>query len=118
MFEECTIITRLSGPQEPPIDQSTSRSSSKPEKGKTKKPEYEDPIDNESTDSRHSELEGLDIPIIHINRAKKDILSKWDTLSPHLGEKPGQLIQLRWVYGISLCLYDEGGNSSRTEKFF
>ena len=70
MFEKSLITTRLSGPQEPLSDQSTSRPSQKLDKGKTKMPKYEDLIDNESIHS----LEVLDIPIIQTNGAKKAIV--------------------------------------------
>ena len=65
MFKESTIMTRLSGPQEPPSDQSTSRLSQKMDKGKAKIPEYEDDhFDrNESTHSLDSEFGGFDVPI-------------------------------------------------------
>ena len=46
--EVSPISTRLSGPQEPPSDQSTSRPSPKQDKGKAKMPEYEDSDRNES----------------------------------------------------------------------
>ena len=46
--EVSPISTRLSGPQEPPSDQSTSRPSLKTDKGKAKVPEYEDSDRNES----------------------------------------------------------------------
>ena len=42
MFEHSPITTRLSGPQEPLSDQSTSRPIPKMNKGKAKMPEYED----------------------------------------------------------------------------
>ena len=45
MFEESTIMTRHSGPQETPSDQSISRPSPKVDKGKAKMLEYEDRAD-------------------------------------------------------------------------
>ena len=61
MFEESLITTRLSGPQEPPSDQSTSQPSPKLDKGKAKMPEYEDDdfVGIELTHSLDSEFEGL-----------------------------------------------------------
>ena len=70
MFEESLISTRLSGPQEPPSDQSTSRPSPKLDKGKAKMMEYEDQVDNESIHSLDIELEGLNT-LIRTNGAKK-----------------------------------------------
>ena len=53
---ESPISTRLSGPQEPPSDQSTLWPSPKMDtKGKAKMPEYEDSNGNESTHSHDSE---------------------------------------------------------------
>ena len=65
MFEESLITTRLSGPQEPPSDQSTSQPSSKMDKGKAKMLECEDDNfdDTESTHSLNREFCGLDVPI-------------------------------------------------------
>ena len=54
----------MSGPQEPPRDQSTSRPSPKLDKGKAKMPEYEDSDGNESAHSLDSEFGGLDVPIM------------------------------------------------------
>ena len=58
MFEESQITKKLSGPQEPPSDQSISRPSSTLEKGKAKMPEYEDDQfdENELTHSLDSEF--------------------------------------------------------------
>ena len=60
MFEESPILTRLSGPQEPLSDQTTSRPSPKLGKGKAKMLEYEDQVDNKSLHSLDIEFEGLD----------------------------------------------------------
>ena len=56
---------RLSGPQEPPSDQSTSRPISKMDKGKAKMSKYEDDRfdDNETTHSLDSKFGGFDVPI-------------------------------------------------------
>ena len=51
MFEESPTTTRLSGPWEPPSDQSIGRLSPRLDKGKAKMSEYEDPNDNASTHS-------------------------------------------------------------------
>ena len=48
IFEESPISTRLSGPQNPRSDQSTSRLSSKMDKGKPKMPKHEDSMGIES----------------------------------------------------------------------
>ena len=69
--EQIPITTRLSGPQEPASDWSTSRPSSKKDKGKAKMPEYDDPDKNESTHSLDTEFEGLDTSIIRTNGVKK-----------------------------------------------
>ena len=74
MFKESPITTKLRGPQEPPSDHNTSRLSPKLDKGKAKMLEYEDPIEKKSTYSLDSELEGLDIPMIRTNGAKKAII--------------------------------------------
>ena len=65
--------TRLSGPQEPPSDLSTSRPSPKMDKGKAKMSEYEDDRfdDNESIHSLDCEFGGFDVPI----GAKKALIS-------------------------------------------
>ena len=70
MFEESPATTRLSGPWEPPSDQSLGRPSPILDKGKTKMYEYEDSNDNASTHSLDSEFEGLDISIILTAGAK------------------------------------------------
>ena len=64
MIEDSLISTRLSGPHEPPSDQSIGHSSLRLDKGKAKMSEYEDLKDNASTHSLDSEFEGLDILII------------------------------------------------------
>ena len=69
---ESPISTRLSGPQEPPSDQSMSRPNPKIDKGKAKMPEYEDSDGNESTHSIHSEYGGLDVPIMRTRTTKKE----------------------------------------------
>ena len=70
-----TITTRLTGPREPPSDQSIFRPSPKLDKGKAKMSVYEEPIDNASIHSLDSEFEGLDIPIIQTDGAKKALES-------------------------------------------
>ena len=60
MFEEIPITTQLSGPREPPSDQSIFRPSPKLDKGKAEMSGYEEPIDNASTHSVDSEFESLD----------------------------------------------------------
>ena len=73
MFEDSPITTTLSGPREPPSDQSTSRPSLKMDKGKAKMSEYEDDHfdDNDLTHSLDSEFGGFNVPI----RAKKALIS-------------------------------------------
>ena len=58
MHEESPISTWLSGPQEPPSDQSTSQPNPLLDKGKAKMQEYEDHFDLDDA------FEGLDI---HVN---------------------------------------------------
>ena len=75
-LEENPISTRLSGPKEPPSDQSTLWPSPKLDKGKAKMPEakmpeFEDLDGNESTHSLDNEYGGLDVPIMRTPRAKK-----------------------------------------------
>ena len=86
MFEESPVTTRLSGPQEPLSDQSTSRPSPKLDKGKAKMPEYEDDHfdGNESTHSLDSEFEGLDI---RTNGVKKALESANEKLRRSAREK-------------------------------
>ena len=59
--KESPIMTRLSGPHDPPRNQSTSRLSPRLDKGKAKRPEYEDDqsYDNESA-CTHSILSMVD----------------------------------------------------------
>ena len=77
MFEESLITTRLSGPQEPPSDQSTSQTSLKIDKSKAKMPEYEDDQfdDNELTHSLDSEFGGFDVPIMRSSKVNKALMS-------------------------------------------
>ena len=86
MIEESPITTRLSGPQEPLSDQSTSRPSPKMDKGKAKMSEYEDNRfdDDESTHSLDSEFEGLDI---RTNGVKKALESTNEKLRRSTREK-------------------------------
>ena len=85
MFEKSPITTRLSRPQEPPSDQSTSLPSLKMDKGKAKMSEYEDDHfnDNESTHSLDSEFGGFDVPI----GAKKPLISANENLHRSTREK-------------------------------
>ena len=87
MFEESPIMTRLCGPWEPHSDQSIFRLSLKLDKGKAKMSEYEEPIDNTSTHSLDSEFEGLDIPIIQTDGAKKALESANEKLRRSTREK-------------------------------
>ena len=59
--KESSITTRLSGPQEPPSNQSMLRPSPKLDKGKAKMPEYEDTDGNKSAHSLDKEYGGLDV---------------------------------------------------------
>ena len=66
--------TELLGPHEPPRDESTSRPSSKSDKGKGKMPEYEvevHPDDSNSDDSAHSLDSEFGVPIMRTPRVKK-----------------------------------------------
>ena len=80
---ESPISTRLSGPQEPPSDQSMSRPNPKIDKGKAKMPEYEDSDGNDSTHSLDSEYGGLDVPIMrtpgapHHSTREKNVVSRF-----------------------------------------
>ena len=89
MFEESPITTRLSRSHEPLSDQSTSRPSSKMDKGKAKMPEYEDDQfdDNESTHSLDNEFGGFDVPIIRSLRVKKALTSANEKLRHSTREK-------------------------------
>ena len=89
IFKESLITTRLSGPQEPLSDQSTSRPSSTLDKGKVKMPEYEDEQfnDNESTHSLDSEFGGFDVPIIRSTGVKKAVTSTNEKLCRFTREK-------------------------------
>ena len=75
MFKEIPATTRLSGPRDPPSDQSRGRPSPRLDKGKAKMSEYEDLNNNASTHSLDSESEGLDILIIQTAGAKKALES-------------------------------------------
>ena len=85
MFEESPNTTRLSGPQEPPSDQSTSRPSPNMDKGNAKMAEYKDDRFNgdASTHSLDREFGGYDVPI----GAKKALISANEKLHPW--EEPG-----------------------------
>ena len=72
--EVSPISTRLSGPQEPPSDQSMWWLSLKPDKGRAKMPEFKDSDRKESTHSLDSEYGGLDVPIIRTPIAKKQFM--------------------------------------------
>ena len=78
-------LLTLSGPQEPPSDQSTLRPSLKMDKGNAKIPEYEEDHfdDNESTHSLNSEFGGFDVPI----RVKKALTSANEKLRRSTREK-------------------------------
>ena len=62
--EGSPISTRLSGPQEPPRDKSTSRPSPKPDNGNAKMAQFEDLDGNESAHIIDCEYGGLDVPIM------------------------------------------------------
>ena len=87
MFEEIPITTLLSGPQEPPSDQSIFRPTPKLDKGKAKMSEYEDTNDNTSTHFLDSEFEDLNIPIIPTARAKQALESANEKLPRSTREK-------------------------------
>ena len=89
MFEESPITTRLSGPQEPPSDQSISRPSQTLDKGKAKMSEYEDDHfdGNESTHSLDSEYNGFDVPIIRSPRVKKALTPTSEKICHYTREK-------------------------------
>ena len=83
------ISTRLSGPQECPSDRSTSRESSKMDKGKAKMPEYEDDPygDNESTHSLDSEFGAFDVPLLRTLGVQKALTSANEKLRRATHEK-------------------------------
>ena len=87
MFEESPIMTRQSGPQEPLSDHNISPPSPKLDKGKAKMLGYEDAVDNESTHSLDSEVEGFDTPTIRRNGAKKAIIAANEKLRRSTREK-------------------------------
>ena len=68
-FEESPTVTKLSGPEEPQSDRSTSLPSPKMDKGKAKMPKYVDSEGIESEHSPDSEFNGLDLSVT--SRAKK-----------------------------------------------
>ena len=111
-------MTRLSGPQEPPSDQSTSRPSPKMDKGKAKMQEYEDDHfdDNESTQSLDSEFGGFNVPI----GVKKALTSANEKLHLSTREKNpvSRFAYNNYMAGISLYLYGEGGDSTRDGNIF
>mgnify|MGYP002776103917 CR=1 FL=1 len=87
MFEEIPITTQLSGPREPPSDQSIFRPSPRLDKGKAKMSEYEDPNNKALTHSLDNEFKGLDIPIIQTAGAKKSLESANEKLRRSSHEK-------------------------------
>ena len=86
-FEESPTTTRLSGPREPPSEQSFSQPSLRLDKGKSKMSEYDDLNDNASTHSLDNESEGLDIPIIQMAGVRKALVSANEKLRPSSREK-------------------------------
>ena len=78
MFEQITIKSSVSGPKEPPSDQSTSWPSWKIDKGKAKMTEYEDDQfdGNESTHSLNNEFGGFDVSIMKTLGVKKAIATE------------------------------------------
>ena len=94
IHEESLISTRLSGPQEPPSDRSTSRSSPKMDKGKAKMPEYEDDQSdgNELTHSLDNVFGAINVPIMRTHGVKKSLpTTRVHDVSPHekyYGKKP------------------------------
>ena len=71
--EENPISTRLSRPQEPPSNQSTSRQTLTMDKSKAKMPKHEDDQfdDNESTHSLDNEFGDFDVPPMRSPGVKK-----------------------------------------------
>ena len=87
MFKHSLTTIRLSGPREPPSDQSIGRPSPRLDKGKAKMSEYEDTNDNASTHSLDSESEGLDILIIQRAVEKQTLESANEKLRRSSREK-------------------------------
>ena len=71
--KESPVSTRLSRPQEPPSNQSTSRQTLTMDKSKAKMPKHEDDQfdDNESTHSLDNEFGGFDVPPMRSPGVKK-----------------------------------------------
>ena len=74
-LDKSLITTKLSEPQQPPSDQSTSRPSLKMDKGNAKLLEYEDDKsnDNESTHSLYNEFGAFDVALMRIAGVHKAI---------------------------------------------
>ena len=87
MFEDSPISTWLSGPREPPSDQSIGRLSPRLDKGKGKMPEFEDTNDNASTHSLNSEPEEFDLSIFQTAGAQKALNSANEKLRRSSREK-------------------------------
>ena len=93
IFEENPISIRLSGPQEPPSEQSVSWPSLKSDKGKAKMPEYEDDQsdDNESAHLLDNKLRDFDVPIMRTLRAKKSLTTENEKLCQSTREKTSSI---------------------------
>ena len=87
--DDSLISTRLSRPQEPPSDQSTSRPSPKMDKGKANMPKYEDDPsdDNESTQSLDIKLGAFDVPLMRSPGVQKALTSANEKLRRSTREK-------------------------------
>ena len=82
MNEESPVTTELSGPQESPRNQSTTRPSTTLDKGKGKMPEYEvdHPDDNDSDGSTSSLDSEFGVPIMRTPGVKKALTSAREKL--------------------------------------
>ena len=117
-LEESPISTRLIGAQEPPSNQSTSRSSPKSDKGKAKKAEFEDSNGNELAHSLDNDYGGLMCLSWEHQGPRKCSQRKVNNSIGPPKRKMCQPIRLHWLRGISLYIHDEGEDSPRAEKKF
>ena len=108
MFEDSPISTPLSGPREPPSEQSIAR----PSPRLSKMSEYKDLNDNASIHSLDSESEGLDISIIQTVGAKKALESANEKLRRSSREKNPVSHFGYNDYMAPLRLHDEGDFST------
>ena len=80
--------------------------------------EFKDLDGNELAHSHDSEDGGLDVPIIRALIAKKHSRRQVNNHVAPPEKRTSPVVRLQRLYGISLCLYDEGGGNFIADFFF